>query len=189
MPENVLEFSKSRVSVFRISYGITLDDFFAIVEFQNGDCPLCLRKLLADMTVDHDHSFGNGKDTKKLPVAVKRKSVRGILHRHCNIWLGKAEEYPWLISEHVKKYLDDPPAQEVLRRRNELPKVRYRRPPQPKEHRFVNEIEQKWCGRHQDWHPIEAFNPRASRYDGLARYCQESYREYWRKRNRERKNQ
>lgn len=178
MAENAIEFSRSRISVFRISYGITLDDFFAIVEYQNGDCPICLRNLLSDMTVDHDHSFGDGKELKKLPVIEKRRSIRGVLHHSCNLWLGVAEKYPWLVSEYVRKYLDSPPAQEVLPSRTELPSRVRNRISSSKVFRTVDGVKEKWCPGHLTYHVLDAFYPRPNFIGGYSRQCREYLSEY-----------
>lgn len=59
-------------------YGLTLDDFDAILLLQARVCRLCFTRLLDDKTtvVDHDHATGQ---------------VRGLLHARCNTALGYFE--------------------------------------------------------------------------------------------------
>jgi hypothetical protein len=108
-----IKFSKSYESRLRRLYAITLDDFVYIVEFQQGSCPICLSDLGTDMSVDHDHlgAFNLSvseihRKLSELTLIERRKLVRGILHVNCNSLLGRLERNPWLISEHVRSYLD-----------------------------------------------------------------------------------
>jgi len=45
---------------------------------QQGKCPLCGRPLGDDIVLDHDHATGD---------------VRAVLHRWCNVVLGKVENW------------------------------------------------------------------------------------------------
>lgn len=102
---------EDRRSVFRRSmlkrtYDISLEDLARIIAYQDGCCALCVRPLASDekLVVDHDHD-----------VPVRRDSVRGVLHHMCNRVLGWIESNPLLVSDHVRAYLEKPPAQEALR--------------------------------------------------------------------------
>jgi hypothetical protein len=53
-------------------YGITAEEFDALLEEQGGHCALC--PALEDLCVDHNHTTGR---------------VRGILCRNCNAALGQ----------------------------------------------------------------------------------------------------
>lgn len=66
-----------RKQVLKRNYGMTLDDYFALVESQDGMCGICRDPLTEGRIgaqVDHDHKTGN---------------VRGILCVKCNAGLGQ----------------------------------------------------------------------------------------------------
>ena len=133
----------------RKRYGITSDELVAIVEVQSGCCPLCLRLLGTDIVVDHDHSVG---PLSLLTPLARRTSIRGATHRRCNGLLGYLEKYPWLISEHVRKYVDYPPAREVLKTSSIPYKRRTTRSSKP--NRIKNGVEYRWCNPHEAYHPL-----------------------------------
>jgi hypothetical protein len=102
----------------RRTYGITLEEYQLIYDFQKGLCAICHKKLRPPgspnkkgtqdgyrMEVDHDHKI---KD--------KRKSVRGLLcgglRFGCNRRLGRVDNREWLLN--ASSYVNDPPAQQVL---------------------------------------------------------------------------
>lgn len=68
-------------------YGITVEQFEALILKQKGLCPLCLREP-ERFVPDHDHVTGR---------------VRGALCDGCNGALGSAEREGWM--ERVKVYL------------------------------------------------------------------------------------
>lgn len=81
----------------KIKYGITRDQYDALLKAQDNRCALCrqMEKHLtpktckpASLSVDHDHRTGK---------------VRGLLCRACNIALAVAENRSWRI--RVEKYL------------------------------------------------------------------------------------
>lgn len=62
-------------------YGITLDDYDALLEKQDGHCGMCPattsgHNMTDDFCIDHDHITGK---------------VRGLLCSSCNLLLGKAK--------------------------------------------------------------------------------------------------
>ena len=61
--------------VLKSKYGITLDDYDALLASQNGVCAICLKKQSTErrLSVDHDHTTGR---------------VRGILCKDCNTGIG-----------------------------------------------------------------------------------------------------
>lgn len=95
-------------------YGITLEEFDRLYEYQKGKCAICKAYMppfepgslyRTTVHVDHDHSISD-----------KRQSVRGLLcgtKLGCNYILGKVDSLYWLIS--ALEYIIDPPAKEVLK--------------------------------------------------------------------------
>lgn len=58
-----------------------------LVEEQLGNCALCSKPLdLDDLHTDHDHDHCE-RDSRGVRRAC-RASVRGVIHRKCNFWLG-----------------------------------------------------------------------------------------------------
>jgi len=77
------ELHKERIWQSKVhSYGLTLDQYHAIVERQGERCAVC-RKVIApmgrDTHIDHDHTTGK---------------VRGLLCSECNLGLGKFKDRP-----------------------------------------------------------------------------------------------
>jgi hypothetical protein len=70
--------AKNREKHLKTRYGITLDDYVALVEKQEGRCACC-NNLEKNLLVDHDH------DSDK---------VRGLLCINCNSMLGYALDNP-----------------------------------------------------------------------------------------------
>jgi hypothetical protein len=71
-----------RKAHLRINYGLTYDDFLAMIEKQDGICPICKQapsehKWGRKWNVDHDHATGK---------------VRGLLCRKCNLALGHFDD-------------------------------------------------------------------------------------------------
>jgi len=62
-------------------YGLTADQYRALMEKQRGVCALCGGQMLRPV-VDHDHQTGR---------------VRGILCHHCNIKLPVIEDMGWVM--------------------------------------------------------------------------------------------
>jgi len=72
-------------------YGITIEDFFNLLESQDGKCPLCLEEL-KEPHVDHDHSTGK---------------VRALLCGNCNRGLGMFKENTEVLKrviEYLSRY-------------------------------------------------------------------------------------
>lgn len=63
-----------------VRYGITLDDYERMLEWQRGCCAICGEEK--ELVVDHDHVTGE---------------VRGLLCRGCNFQLGFVEQPGWLV--------------------------------------------------------------------------------------------
>ena len=90
----------------RRTYGITVEEYEAIIEIQGGVCLLCRRAngRTRRLSVDHDHRLGNG-----------RQSVRGCLCRPCNNLLGHLRDDPEAFARAIS-YLTAPPAWQVIPR-------------------------------------------------------------------------
>lgn len=99
------------------NYGITLEEYLAIGDFQEWKCAICGKPL--DRAVglpgfgrsgraELDHKHDGGK--------VDRKYARGILcggrWSGCNRKIGRIDDLVWL--SKVVSYLEDPPAKKVL---------------------------------------------------------------------------
>ena len=69
---------------YQRTYGITLEEYDAILEGQKGTCYICHRKpYRRRLAVDHDHA---------LEKHGMRYSVRGLLCRTCNEYLGQIND-------------------------------------------------------------------------------------------------
>ena len=69
-------------SRFNHMYGITIDDYSAMLDKQGGKCAICGKhytELKKSLCVDHDHKTG---------------SVRGLLCHYCNTFLGMMGDDP-----------------------------------------------------------------------------------------------
>ena len=74
-------YGKDRDRYYRKTYGITLAEYDAMLEDQAGRCFICMKAPgKVRLAVDHDHAIEKKKGT--------RASVRGLLCRPCNEFLG-----------------------------------------------------------------------------------------------------
>lgn len=92
-------------------YGITQDDYDAILEAQGGVCALCQRPPKSTLHVDHEHAYG----WDKMPPKERRKYVRGLVDYSCNKF--KIGRTTLAGAKAVYDYLRRPPARAVLRRK------------------------------------------------------------------------
>lgn len=94
------------------NYGITLDDFEAMLKRQGGACAIC-RDPLGDESrcvhVDHDHGCSHPRNGGKSC----RACVRGILCRRCNMLAGWIEGNRSFLPA-VLAYLDAPASERPL---------------------------------------------------------------------------
>lgn len=77
-------------------YGLTASEWWALLEAQDGKCPICTKRftLRRRAAIDHDHRTG---------------AVRGLLCLPCNDALGRLHESTsWLWNAFT--YLTSPPA-------------------------------------------------------------------------------
>jgi hypothetical protein len=88
-------------------YGLTADEWVAILDAQGGLCPVCLRVPPSGvMATDHFHERG----WKKKPPHERKKYVRGICCVFCNrnllhyaMTAAKAERIAEYLTEHDKR--------------------------------------------------------------------------------------
>ena len=79
---------RNRVATLKHEYGLTLEDYGALVFQQNGLCKSC-GYLDHNLVVDHNHTTGQ---------------VRGLLCNQCNTALGLLKEDPKRMQD-ILKYL------------------------------------------------------------------------------------
>jgi hypothetical protein len=91
------QFKKHRL---KAKYGISLDEYVAACENQDGRCYLCHRPTEI-LTVDHDHNCCPGSRSCG-------KCVRGLLCGLCNFMLGAAKDNPDILLKGIE-YLQNPP--------------------------------------------------------------------------------
>ena len=92
-------------------YGITADDYAAILNQQKGGCAICgTPPKTRRLGVDHAHV----KQDKKHGGMECRDRVRGLLCHRCNTGLQHFKDNPDILAQAIK-YLRKLPAQKVLR--------------------------------------------------------------------------
>lgn len=68
-------------------YGITLDQYYDILNRQNGVCAICLKESEKSLHVDHDHDCCPGRNSCG-------KCVRSFLCSNCNTAIGLMDDSP-----------------------------------------------------------------------------------------------
>lgn len=90
--------NNARKRWLKYAYGISPEQMEAIKLAQRGMCPVCQLPLEND----------NPKN-QPVPDHIKgTKTIRGILHNHCNLVLGHAHEDPMLLrraAEYLEKWI------------------------------------------------------------------------------------
>jgi len=79
-------------AIIRRQYGISLEEYYKLIEFQGGGCAICGRTQEPDgrrLSIDHDHTTGK---------------VRGVLCYSCNKALGMFYDIPERL-ENAANYL------------------------------------------------------------------------------------
>lgn len=103
---------RARDLALRRTYGITLEEYKAILAAQGHKCPVCEKPLTGiSNPVDHSHRTG---------------VVRGILCTYCNR-RRVAQHEDWEIVYRMYKYLHTYPARRVIGSRQVPPKKKKRR--------------------------------------------------------------
>jgi hypothetical protein len=89
-----------RSSDLKRAFGITADQYDAMLEYQGGVCAICKRECKTNrrLSVDHCHTTSE---------------VRGLLCGNCNTGLGGLQDSPLLLQTAIQ-YLENPPAKDVL---------------------------------------------------------------------------
>ena len=92
MPKPFKSHSEKRDQYYRYHYGISLEDYEALLRIQNGVCAICQQEnsLGHRLCVDHDHRTGR---------------VRGLLCHSCNKGVGFFKDRPDLLHRTIR-YLD-----------------------------------------------------------------------------------
>lgn len=87
-------------------YGITAEDYAALLAYQGGKCFICerARGVRRRLAVDHNHVTGE---------------VRGLLCSKCNQMLGEARDNPEFF-RRAAHYLGNPPFDELKKLRDNL---------------------------------------------------------------------
>jgi hypothetical protein len=90
-------YRKTRSDYLERVYGITLQEYETMLQQQGGVCAVCWKYPRSRaLAVDHDHAVGEG-----------RESVRGLLCRTCNEYLGHIGDDP-RAAERMRRYLQRP---------------------------------------------------------------------------------
>jgi hypothetical protein len=82
-------YREDRERIFFKKYGLTLLDYYTMLEKQGYQCPVCqdwLRPQSDKLRVDHCHTTNN---------------VRGILHHKCNLLLGLANDNVGILTNAI----------------------------------------------------------------------------------------
>lgn len=87
-------------------YGLSVEDYDAIMAEQGGVCAICKKPFVRKRgSVDHDHDIEKTHGS--------RASVRGIIHAWENTTIGRCAHDPeWFLA--AAEYLTNPPARRVL---------------------------------------------------------------------------
>jgi Recombination endonuclease VII len=90
------------------TYGITAEEYAAILRLQGGVCAICGGGRAYNLHVDHSHAAERATGSS-------RASVRGLLCKRCNSHLlPAAMDDPEILMAAIR-YLKSPPAQRVVR--------------------------------------------------------------------------
>ncbi len=109
--------SKNHSSRMQKMYNLSDGEYDALYEAQNGMCYTCgewtgNRGLSRKLSVDHDHSCC-------LAPPICGKCIRGLICGPCNTMLGElgdSKGHAILRLQRLMTYLQNPPAQEMLRK-------------------------------------------------------------------------
>lgn len=83
--------AKHREHVLKSRYGLTMDDYYCLLQSQGNKCAICKKEATKTLDVDHCHETGK---------------VRGLLCNNCNRGLGHFQDDKHLL-RNAMEYLDD----------------------------------------------------------------------------------
>lgn len=89
-------------------YGITLEEYAALLAAQGGACAICKGTRTYNLDVDHDHA-------QERAGAPLRSTIRGLLCKQCNRRVLRSVRDDVRVLEAAIEYLREPPAPWVLR--------------------------------------------------------------------------
>jgi len=107
--------TQDRDYALRTKYGITINEYKAIFDYQEGTCWICGKPPVnRALSVDHKHLPG---EKRRNPREI-RVRVRGLLCWRCNNAIGKFDDNP-LFLRKAADYLDSLPAQKILEKESD----------------------------------------------------------------------
>lgn len=89
------------------TYGITADEYAALLAAQGGVCAICKGKRSYNLDVDHCHKL----ERAGTPV---RECVRGLLCRQCNRRILRSARDDVTVLLNAVAYLQQPPARNII---------------------------------------------------------------------------
>jgi hypothetical protein len=91
----------------REQYGLSLDDYEALMAAQKHACAICLGRRPYNLDIDHRHDW---QREGRPP----RETVRGLLCKTCNRHILRHARDNAALLRRAADYLEDPPARRVL---------------------------------------------------------------------------
>jgi hypothetical protein len=91
----------------REQYGLSLDDYEALMAAQKHACAICQGRRPYNLDIDHDHAL----ERAGVP---PRETVRGLLCKQCNRRVLRSARDSVVLLRAAVAYLEDPPARKVL---------------------------------------------------------------------------
>lgn len=98
----------------RRTYGISIEDYKALLAYQGGRCFVCHRKpRMVALAVDHNHNMPPGRDSVRgLLCGRSGKDSAGRDYPACNRIIGMAHDNPQFF-RRAADYLENPPFQRM----------------------------------------------------------------------------
>lgn len=103
------------------TYGITLVEYEALLDSQNGVCAICRSPRPYNLAVDHDHALESALIAAGVtPIEAARRSIRGLICKRENGLLRDVRDDAGILFA-AAYYIDFPQAQRVLSSQLEAP--------------------------------------------------------------------